>query len=81
MLICYISSIGSNPVFPILILAVKLSSEWWFTGILIASVLSSNIAYLISKIQISERMMYMINVLPVVVVLVVVGDWCNGSTV
>jgi hypothetical protein len=71
---------GSNPVSPISILAVKLSSEWWFAGILIASVLSSNIAYLISKLQISERMMYMINVLPVVIVLVVVGDWCNGST-
>lgn len=82
--ICYSQGIGSNPVLPkelIENISILLSGKVWILGALIAAVFSANLANLLIYCKTKNEVVWiMINLMPILVALVVVGSWCNGST-
>ncbi|KYN79196.1 hypothetical protein A0J52_07995 [Clostridium sporogenes] len=82
--ICYSQGIGSNPILPkevIENISVLLSGQIGVLETLIAAVLSANVANVLIYFKTKNEVVWiMINLIPIFVALVVVGSWCNGST-
>lgn len=83
-IICYSQGIGSNPILSkqaIENINILLSGKMWVLGALIAAVFSANVANLLFYFKTKNEVVWiMINLMPIFVALVVVGSWCNGST-
>ena len=81
--ISYSQGIGSNPVLPkevIENICILLSGKMWLLGALIAAVFSANVANLLIYCKTKNEVVWiMVNLIPILVALVVVGSWCNGS--
>lgn len=65
---CHISGVGSQPS-PLTDLAVYLGGKGWFSGALLAGLLSANIANLINMLVKKQGVMYMLlNIFPLITV-------------
>lgn len=59
---------------------ILLSGKMWFLGALVAGIFSANIANLLTYFKTGNEVVWiMINLIPILVALVLVKSWCNGS--